>query len=435
MRAWYAPIFALCALVLVLVPGLAKAAPGDLDPSFGRRGKVTTSITGDDEINAMALQEDGKIVVAGYASGPNNADLALARYLPDGDLDPSFGDHGILKDDLGGGDGASAVAIQSDGKIVVAGISDHTRVAESDYNFTVLRYEPDGSRDRTFNQTGEISIGFAEGSGDFARALAVQKNGRILVAGWTNAGGAADIAVVRLQQTGKLDPSFGNNGMVQINLGPGASGEGATAMALQRDGKILLAGGSINGDSLVGIAVVRLTRRGRLDPTFGNDGVAVFRQPDRGNDGYGLTIQKNGKILVAGESIRDSSSYDSSLMLVRFNSNGTLDTSFGESGVVLTDFGGNASWAKAVVEFDGKIVAAGYAQDINHSDFAVSRYDLRGRPDPEFGIDGRVMTDFKYHGIDWANALQIQGNGRIILAGRAYLGNLRFGFAMAGYEW
>ena len=180
------------ALITAALPAAAAAAPGDLDPTFGSGGKVTTDVGGSDGAQAVAIQGDGKVVAAGLGNfaGPGTGDFALARYNPDGSLDTSFGSGGKVTTDFGGFDAASAVAIQPDGKIIAAGRS-------GSGDFALARYNPDGSLDSSFGSGGKVTTDF--GGFDSAFGVALQADGKIVAAGFqaTSTQRGTDIAVAR----------------------------------------------------------------------------------------------------------------------------------------------------------------------------------------------------------------------------------------------
>src|SRR5207249_1300852 len=297
---------------------------GSLDPSFGTGGRVLTDFGGDDEARALALQDDGKIVVAGGFGGPF---FALARYNPGGTLDTSFGTGGRVFTNFGGRDGARALALQADGKIVAAGFT------SSDFGtrrrFALARYNPDGSLDPSF-RGGRVVTSFADR--DEASALALQSDGKIVVAGFSDAGGRQDFALARYNPDGGLDLSFGSGGRVLTDFG---GDDEAAALALQADGKIVVAGLSGSG----GVALVALARynpNGTLDASFGSGGQVLT---DFGL-ARGLVLQADGRIVVAG-----------GISLARYNQNGSLDPSFGSGGRALTDFDALA----LALQPDGKV--------------------------------------------------------------------------------
>src|SRR5947209_5776224 len=223
----------------IVVAGLSRVGVGDdfalarynpngsLDSSFGSGGRVLTDFGLDDEARAVVLQADGKIVVAGGSGG---AFFALARYNADGTLDPSFGSEGRVCTNVGGRDGARALALQSDGKIVVAGFSDVVG-----FGFALARYNPDGSLDPSFGSGGRVLTGGVA----LARGLALQSDGKIVVAGFSDAGGGQDFALARYNPDGTLDLTFGTGGKVTTDFG---GFDDAFALALPTDGKIVVAG-------------------------------------------------------------------------------------------------------------------------------------------------------------------------------------------------
>jgi uncharacterized delta-60 repeat protein/uncharacterized repeat protein (TIGR01451 family) len=190
---------------VLFCPGIATAASGDLDPTFGTGGKVTTDFAGSNAgANGVALQADGKIVAAGFADSGSGSDFALARYNPDGSLDASFGTGGkVTTDFAGGSDSAFGVALQADGKIVAAGFAD----SGSRGDFALARYNPDGSLDASFGTGGKVTTDFA-GSGDEAFGVALQADGKIVAAGFAGSGSRGDFALARYQDGVAKHPSL-----------------------------------------------------------------------------------------------------------------------------------------------------------------------------------------------------------------------------------
>ena len=239
----------LCATLVALTmlpafPAKAQSTAHWLDRSFGTNGTVTTAIgPGHENVRAVAIQADGKIVVAGYSHNGTTYDFAVVRYNPNGTLDASFGTGGKVTTAIGPGDAhIHGMALQPDGKIVVAGHSH----AKSDNNFTVVRYNPNGSLDVSFGSNGTGITDFESESGSgyaYAFAAAVQPDGKIVVAGTgpSGTGGSDnDVVVVRYNPNGSLDASFGTGGTVTTAIGAG--NDQCQAMALQPDGKIVVAG-------------------------------------------------------------------------------------------------------------------------------------------------------------------------------------------------
>lgn len=402
-------------LTLTISPVMAYTTnSGNLDPSFGVNGKTSTDFGGYEEGHAVARQSDGKILVAGYAAGQTNDDFALVRYTSDGNLDTAFGVNGIVRTDLGNYDYGYALAIANDGKIVMAGYSGSDNV-----DFAVVRYNSDGSLDTTFGQGG-VHPGIVVtdlGSNDYGRALAIQSDGKILVAGYSG-GDNVDFAVVRYTSNGSLDTTFGqagaHPGIVITDFGGADNG---LAVALQSDGKILVAGsGGSNDDDF---AVARYNSDGLLDATFAQDGVhpgGTVTTNLGGNDyGYALAVQEDGQLLVAGSSGTD-------FALVRYTSDGKLDTNFGANGFTITHWGTNEYGYALALANDGKLLVAGSSG----SDFALARYSNDGHLDGSFGNSGVVTTDFGNQ--DSGVAATLQSDDKLIIAGYSS-GN----FALARY--
>jgi uncharacterized delta-60 repeat protein len=347
---------------------LARYNPGgSLDPSFDGDGKVVTNFGSDlDSVLGVAIQADGKIVAAGFTdAGVNPANFALARYNPDGSLDPTFAGDGTLVTDFGDFDFANEVAIQADGKIVAAGVSSLT-----DDNFALARYNPDGSLDPSFDGDGRVVTDFGGFIGDDrAEAVAIQADGKIVAAGQASAGtNPLNFALARYNPGGSLDSSFDGDGRVVTDFG---AGDSASGVAIQVDGKVVAAGFTSNGDNPRNFALARYNPDGTRDPSFDGDGRV---RTDFGSSemASGVALQADGKIVAAGASgafgARD-------FALARYSVGGGLDASFNGDGRVLTDFGADDDAHAVAIQADNKIVAAG-ASDFgpNPYNFALARY-------------------------------------------------------------
>ncbi len=413
-RLWFPPLVLSLVLIAVVGGPPAQAAAGDLDPTFGTGGQVTTDFGNSfDYGRAVAIQSDGKIVVAGYRNTYTSHNvIALARYTSGGALDPTFGSGGRVLSRIGSsGDNTVAIAeaIQGDDKIVVVGEWMHN---SHDY-FAVVRFNANGSLDSTFGSGGKVVT--AVGSiADFADAVSVQSDGKIVVAGDSYQGsGNIDFAVVRYMPTGALDPTFGTNGKVVTAFG--RSYDEPNAMAIQSDGKIVLAGYTTNlNQSKFWFALARYTSSGSLDPTFGTGGRVVSAiGPTVEAFAFGVAIQTDGDIVAAGQSYNGTGN---DFALARYSPLGVLDGTFGSGGSVTTTIGGNARASAVLVQSDGKIVAIGVTGTTTHSDFAVARYRTSGALDSTFGSGGIVTTDFASQN-DAALAGAIQSDGKIVAAG------------------
>lgn len=402
----------LVAALTVTILGVGTTtAVGYLDTSFGNAGKITTSVNGNQEtLRQVMVQMDGKIIAAG---SDNNGDVYLARYNNDGSLDNTFGATGWIKttDRFFGG-----LALQSDGKILIG---------NQTFGTTVTRYNSNGTLDATFGTGGRAS-----GPSAGARDLAVQPDGKIVLGGAT---GDQDFAVVRFNANGTVDTQFGIAGRVTTNV---VGFDFVTGVTVQSDGKIV-ASGVGSGPTLASsnFATVRYNSNGSLDSSFGMNGIVVtdfFNSFDMPND---VAIQNDGRIVVvgvAGRSAVDASQDD--FAIVRYNSNGTPDSTFGNTGKVTSDFSaGSSDNARGVApQPDGKIVVAG-GSFFGSWDFLVARYNANGTLDSSFGDGGRVNTDFGNG--DMCYGVAIQPDGKIVAVGQATIdtGTVDIDFALARY--
>ncbi|MCA9175437.1 MAG: hypothetical protein KDB14_13225 [Planctomycetales bacterium] len=270
-------------------------ADGSLDPTFGAGGIVTTDLgTTNDVARSIAVQSDGRIVVAGYTGGPSDA--AVARYNSDGSLDSSFGSGGSVLTDLGGEELVFSVAVGNDGSITVGGYHVPAFVAGADYNFLALRYDSNGSPDTSFGGVGYVLTDFGANVRETAFTMALQPDGKTLVAGLTDRDGDADYAVARYAVDGTLDATFGVGGLVSFDFD--GSNDGANALAVQPNGSIIVSGTSFLDRSRIGLA--RLTSDGQLDPSFGTAGRLTYAPTPGGYYTHGMALQGDGAIVVAG---------------------------------------------------------------------------------------------------------------------------------------
>ncbi len=393
--------------VMTLGPTSALAAPGALDSTFGTGGKVTTDFGGlFDWANALVRQPDGKLVIAGYSSAGDADNFALARYNPNGSLDPAFGTGGKVITDFGGSvNEALAMVLQPDGKLVAAG---YTQAAGDD--FALARYNSNGSLDPAFGTGGKVITDF-DAMDEVVLALIQQPDGKLVAAGYTQAAGGFDFALVRYNSNGSLDSTFGTGGKVTTDFG---GLDRANALVVQPDGKLVAAGSTQVGGAS-NFALARYNINGSLDGAFGTGGKVTtdFGNPD--DEVFALVLQPDGKLVAAG-STQAAGVYD--FALARYNINGSLDGAFGTGGKVTTDvFGRPDDKASALVlQPDGKLVAAGYSLDDAGYDFALARYNINGSLDTAFGAGGMMIADFGSPD-DAAAALVLQPDGKLVAAG------------------
>ena len=390
-------------LAVFALPASLMAQAGTLDPKFGKGGIVTTANTG---ANAGALQGDGKIVVAGsIATNQNQEQPGLLRYNTDGTLDPNFGIGGKVV--IGGTNAgpAFAVAVQTDGKILAA--------APANLHLTVFRFNSNGSVDNTFGNNGATAIQpdevfLAPASG----GIALEPDGRILVATAHNEGGPLQI-VARLLANGQLDSTFGSNGV--------APTFGGDSVAVLPNGNILVGTGSVTSAYAPNGAVVK---------DFGIHGQTPGFAPGFANEIGGFVVTNNSstvtRIITAGTIFTDlnlmSLNSVSGFLLVSYNIDGTLDNAFGIHGGVTTPFPGNilARAFAVALQRNGDIVAVGQTAltDTGSSDFALVRYNPDGSVDTTFGNSGFVSTAFGTS-VAFASTVLIQIDGKIIAVGKS----------------
>ena len=402
------------------------AAPGDLDTAgFGSGfGKVITAIgTSTDTARAIALQADGKIVVAGTCWNGSNDDFCLARYLASGALDTSFNATGTVITAIGSSnDTAYALGLQPDGKLVVAGRCIN---GGSNADFCLARYLASGALDTSFNTTGKVitGIGFFN---DTARALALQPDGKIVVAGHCTNGSNNDFCLARYLPSGALDTSFNTNGKVITAMG--TSDDIATALALQPDGKIVTAGYCFNGSS-EDFCLARYLPSGALDTSFNSTGKVFTAMGFDDDYATALALQPDGKIVAAGIC---GGIFDNDFCIARYLPSGALDMSFNSIGRAITPIGSSSDYAYALaLQPDGKIVVAGYCYD-GATDFCVARYVASGALDTNFNGTGKAVTGIG-SSTDDAYALALQPDGKIVVAGECLSGANKV-FCLARYQ-
>ncbi len=357
-------------------------ANGTLDRTFGINGRVTTDFPGLAAVaSAVLVQPDGKIVVAGGAFPLFTflGDIELVRYNTNGSLDAGFGNGGIVTTDFDGhGSYAFSVALQPDGKLVAAGTSFVAFSSDdsSDTDFALLRYDADGSPDTSFGPSGNGRVGTDfDGFNDDAFAVLIRPDGRIVVAGSAkNPADFYDFALARYGANGALDTSFGSAGKVRTDFG-GHNFDQARAAAFQADGKIVAAGFASSPFGAMKFAVARYRANGAIDTTFSGDGKTQIDFGSCCASAHSVLVQADGKLVVVG--YPNSESSDSDFTLARLNTNGSLDASFGNGGKVRTSFGDlNGGAQGAALQPDSRIVAVGFqaTNTPKGAQFALARY-------------------------------------------------------------
>ena len=427
-------------LSCLLAAQAAQAAAGDLDPNFGMGGQLTTDVMRSTDIaNAVAIQADGKLVVVGQTYQNNDysgEDFVVTRYKRNGRLDATFGSGGKVTTDFPGLAAVpSAVAIQSDGKIVVAGGAFQLFTFAG--NFELVRYNTDGSLDTSFGNGGIVTTTFPEGS--YAFDVAVQPDGKIIAAGTLfvnfDPGDQSDtnFALARYNSDGTLDTTFGNGGTVNTDFF--GREDDAFSVLIQPDGKIVAVGSANDPANFYDFAAVRYLSNGTVDTSFGVGGKVSTDFGARNFDrAHSAALQADGKIVAAGFAISRNGGVQN-FAVARYTANGLLDTTFGNGGKTQISFGSCCQSAyKVLVQSDGRIVTIGYANtESSDSDFLLARLDTAGSLDSSFGIGGKVRTSFgDLNG--GANGGALQPDGKIVAVGfQATATKRSVEFALARY--
>lgn len=314
-----------------------RLADGAPDPTFGGDGRVETQLGGIENAYAVAAQPDGKTIVAGLSTAlSGTADFAVVRYDEDGSLDTSFSSDGIVITNLGGYDAVWSVVVDANGKIIAVGSGG------------IVRYSADGSLDTTFSSDGIVtSFGGVD--------AALDSEGRLVAVGSVAGSSSNDFTVARFNSDGSLDPSFGGDGISTADFGEIDTGYGIT---VQPDDRIVVAGTTQPFQMPGDVAVARFATDGTLDASFGGGG-KVVTDLDGYDTARAVAVQDDGKIVVAGGTDSTLTLYGDQLV-IRYLENGAYDTSFNWDGVATTDYpGADVTAGDLAIQPDGKIVAAG----------------------------------------------------------------------------
>lgn len=365
---------------------------------------------------------DGSGGGAGLGSGPPSVGGGGGQGgIGTGQIDRSFGTDGGTITPIGGGDSfANAVVVQPDGRIVLVGASENTG-GNGETAFALARYSAAGALDESFGAGGKVTSlitnpSLIGGSNAIANAVALQGDRRIVASGQsTGAGGGDDFALARYNTDGTLDATFGTDGVVVTSLSPGD--DRLFGIAIQGDQKIVVAG-EAGGQ----FALARYNGDGTLDTSFSSDGI-VLTDAGAGDDRIlSMALQTDGKIVVAGSS-------GGALALARYQTNGLLDPAFG-GGIVRFDVTGGVDMARAL-RIQGENVVVGVANDGTDNDFMLLRYTNAGILDARFGLDGIVRTHLA--GDDQINDLVLHPSGKITAVGFTQNGEGNNDFAVVGY--
>ncbi|HMK06244.1 MAG TPA: T9SS type A sorting domain-containing protein [Flavobacterium sp.] len=437
-------------IFILLISSLSSLSQATIDSGFGNGGKVITPISNaKDGIYGLAIQDDHKILACGMSYNGTKYLLTITRYLSNGNLDLTFGTGGTNVTNFGSRYiHTDAIALQSDGKILIGGTHDISVTPTiMDLVFVVLRFNIDGSADSTFGINGSVVTDFSPlGNGGIAngiKSLLVQPDNKILVTGFGSAvsgDSGSNFELARYNADGTLDSSFGTAGKADINIGLTTTANNfqipgydyPTAIKLQDDGKIVITGFS-NAGRIYGegsdLAVVRLDTDGNLDSSFGTNGKVTY---DLGGfeDGFSLQMTPDHKIIVGGNAYLNDDYDHCKIVLCKLNNDGSLDATFGINGKVTTQINTVEQYdslSSLVLEDDGKILATGHTLYNQKTDFLLLRYNADGTLDNSFAAGYLVTTDF-INSNDKTFASILQNDGKIVLAGTTDAnGNYDFG--------
>ncbi|MEP6646060.1 MAG: T9SS type A sorting domain-containing protein [Saprospiraceae bacterium] len=385
------------------------AQSGYLDTTFGDHGMLVKDLDkhATDFIRDGVLQPDGRIVVTGYTGTP--ATIFVMRFLSDGDPDTDFGDNGVVRLNFGGSTSRGhAVALQSDGRIVVAG----EYLTGSIYDFCLARLNADGSPDSTFGVAGKV-ISDLGTDFEYPNALAIQTDGKIVAAGRVESKTFSDMAVVRYLSDGQMDPDFGSGGLVVTNF---REEDEANDVLIQPDGKIVI-GGYTALQAVGDFALVRYLQDGTPDESFGDHGKVETDLAGESELARSILLQPDGKIVATGLAHYFNIFQTADFGIVRYNEDGSLDSSFSDDGMAILVKGESNDIESSVLQHDGKIVIAGrsdYPDGVNR--LFLARLLSDGTLDPGFGDQGVVTADIDGE-METAYASMISSDSRIVVIG------------------
>lgn len=415
MKKIYTPL-----IVMLFACSIIKAQDGTPDNSFGTSGIATTQFSNaSSDAYAIGRQLDGKIVIAGI-SAFGGTNICVARFNTNGTLDNTFGSNGQFKYNYGSASGISALAIQTDGKIVLGGASAVDKAM-------LVRLTANGQLDNTFG-TG----GIAEFQDGFSRVLDLRviAGGKILGMGKAvNASNKPVFGVFRRNADGSKDSAFGTSGYLLADAGDNVT---PTKMALQPDGKILVTGTTFLNSTKYDMVITRFTANGAWDTSFGTGGktITAFSTGNAYEQGNDLLVQPDGKIVIAG---RNSNNNVNSFLICRYKADGTVDTGFGTNGITVTPVasGSNDEIKSVTLMADGKIVVCGNSVTTARK-IALARYKADGKIDNTFGTNGIVTTTIA-NGSS-AEEVLIQPDGKIVIGGWSQGSNGLRSFVVARYN-
>jgi uncharacterized delta-60 repeat protein len=419
-----------------MVANATMAKPSDFDGSFGGFGIVgVPPVSDSDTATGLAFQVDGKIIVSGYCRINGKVDFCVRRFNRDGSLDPSFGSAGLVTTTMGTGfDGASSLVLQPDGKIVVGGSCSVGATTQ----ICLARYDTNGTLDSSFGNGGKSFTTLSEFQNDRLYSLALLPDGKLIGAGACDMTRGGDLCAMRFDASGNLDDNFGEvdpygNSNYAIIYGntfsrAGVTASSAFAVATDSQGRIVLSATCNFSDGTPStrsmICVARFIQSGQPDNSFGDGGLVTTRLGNTSfdNDASSIAIQSGNRIVVGGTCLI-STNYQS-MCMIRYNENGTLDTTFNATGSFIggagATFGNNTA---LIAQLDGKLISAGICDNVGRKvRFCFQRVTTDGRADESFAQQGFSIDSYGANTDYRLSKAALQPDGKIVAAGRCNAG-------------
>jgi len=410
---------------MVFVYTFSIAQHGGLDNTFGNDGIVTTAIGENSDLcQDIAVQNDGKILLVGSTNNGVHMDLALVRYKTDGTLDNSFSDDGITTINLGGDVRGTCVVEMPDGKILAGG----SQGDQSNRDFIMFKFNSDGSLDMTFGTNGRVVTDFGS-SNDIASNILLTPEGKILMTGTVFGSVNKGFSAARYHSDGILDISFDGDGKVSFEIG---SEDFCASSVLQPDGKIILFGETFLSEN-VDFAAIRCNEDGTLDSNFGVNGKVVTDLGTDNDVGFSLALQEDNKILATGQT---DVGLQRKLAVVRYLEDGSLDNTFGVGGIASLFLGELIYGNSVSIQKDGKVLVAGTTISPSSGDEEISlvRLNTEGSFDNTFGTNGIVNTDIGGESSsDFSKCIALQSDSKILVGGTAFFPGTNSEFTLARY--
>jgi uncharacterized delta-60 repeat protein len=396
-----------------------------------RSGKVVIDFSGNntDVGYSLALDEQGNVYVAGYTRVNEDRDFGVIKLDESGVLDNTFGVDGKAIIDISGNsyDIAYSLVLDQQGNVYVAGITD----VNEDRDFGVIKLDSSGVLDNTFGNDGKVIIDFSGNNHDIAYSLALDEQGNVYVAGYTYVNRNYDFGIIKLDASGVLDNTFGIDGKAIIDIS-GNSFDIAYSLALDEQGNVYVAGYTdVNGNGLFEFGVIKLNASGLLDTSFGKNGKVIIDFSGNSYDiAYSLVLDQQGNVYVAGYTNLNGSD---DFVVIKLDASGVLDNTFGIDGKAIIDIsvnGYSVDVARSLaLDEQGNVYVAGFTDVNGNNDFGIIKLDASGVLNTSFGKNGKVIIDFSGNSHDIARSLALDEQGNVYVAGYTNV-NVRNDFAI-----